>query len=1088
MDAPEAEPSEDTAEVPTLTPRRKRRWIAGGLLGATALGLTIVWIERETIADKVIAGQLEQLNLPATYKIESVGATRQVLTNVVVGDPARPDLTIERAIIEITPTFGIPAVSNVTLIRPRLFGTIRQGKLTLGALDPLLDGGAGGRPEGLPDMDLVLEDGRARLDSEYGAVGIKAEGRGNLKSGFAGTLAAAAPNLTAGDCRVAGGSLYGAIATKNSELGFKGPLRIAAFDCPRQALRLRTVAVQLDATANAAFDALSGQAGLTTGSARFGGQGAAALTGVSRFTFKSGDLTTSYQLTAQGVTGALAASRLAAEGMIRSHDKLAAFDSEGSLTGRDVRPGGTLDGQLADMARSLDATLGGPLLTQIRHGLAREGRGSRLAAGYTLRQTGELTSLVIPRGVLRGGSGADVLALSRFQLAAGGRTGLKLSGNVVTGGAGLPRLDGRIERRPGGTILGQFRMPEYRAADARLALPELALVISPNGAVGFSGTAIASGKLPGGFAQRLVVPLDGNWSARGGLAAGRKCLPLTFDSLTLANLTIDSRKLTLCPPRGGAILRSDARGVRFAAGAPSLNVSGRLGGTPIRIASGPVGFAIPGALAAAKLDILLGPAESANRFQITNLTARIGDDIAGRFSGSDVRLGAVPLDILGAEGDWRYANGVLSISAAAFQLEDRELDDRFRPLIARDATLTLRDNQIAANATLREPASDRELMHAAIAHDLASARGHADLTVPGILFDKAVQPDTLTHLALGVIANARGTVSGTGRIDWTPDAVTSTGKFGTEKLDFAAAFGPTSGVSGTVEFTDLLGLVTAPDQRLKIAAINPGIEVYDGEMSFALLPDHILAINGAKWPFIDGTLELLPTRMALGVPETRRYTLKVTGINAARFVERLELGNIAATGTFDGELPLVFDEQGGWIRGGMLISRAPGGNISYVGELTYKDLSPMGNFAFQTLRSLDFTRMEIGLEGALDGEIMTRMKIDGVRQGEGAKRNFITRSIGKLPIQFNVNIRAPFLRLVTSFKSMYDDDYVIDPRVLGLPGAGGGPIPAPAPTPAPIPAPAPAPAPTSAPTPLPTPPAAIPAQPAIHPPVSRNKP
>lgn len=1069
MDAPEAEPSEDTAEVPTLTPRRKRWWIVGGLLGATALGLTMIWVERETIADKVIAGQLEQLNLPATYKIESVGAFRQVLTNVVVGDPARPDLTIERAVIEIKPAFGIPAVSKVTLIRPRLYGTIRQGKLTLGALDPLLEGGAGGRPAGLPDMDLVLQDGRARLDSDFGAVGIKAEGRGNLKSGFAGIVAATAPRLATANCSAADGSLYGAVTTKDGELGFKGPLRLAAFDCPGQALRLRTVAVQLDGRASAAFDAFSGQAGLTTGSARFDGQGAARLTGDSSFTFKNSDLTASYQLTAQGVTGALAASRLAAEGMVRSHDQLAAFDSEGSITGRDVRPGGALDGQLTGMARSLDATLGGPLLAQIRQGLAREGRGSQLAAAYTFRQTGELSSLVIPRGVLRGGSGADVLALSRFQLADGGRSGLRLSGNVVTGGTGLPKLDGRVERRPGGTILGRFRMPEFRAADSRLALPELALVISPNGTVGFSGKAIASGKLPGGFARGLVVPLDGNWSAARGLAAGRKCLPLTFDSLTLANLTIDSRQLTLCPARGGAILRSDARGVQFAAGAPALNVSGRLGNTPIRIASGPVGFAVPGALAAARLDILLGPADNANRFQISNLTARIGQDIAGHFSGSDVRLGAVPLDILAAEGDWRYADGALSISGAAFRLEDREVDDRFRPLTARDATLILRDNQIAADAVLREPASDREIVRATIAHDLATSRGFADLSVPGILFDQAVQPDTLTHLALGVIANARGTVSGTGRIDWTPDKVTSTGRFGTEKLDFAAAFGPTDGVSGTVEFTDLLGLVTAPDQRLKIAAINPGIEVYEGEMSFALLPDHVLIVNGAKWPFIDGTLELLPTRMALGVPETRRYTLKVTGINAAKFVERLELGNIAATGTFDGELPLVFDEQGGWIRGGLLTSRAPGGNISYVGELTYEDLSAMGNFAFQTLRSLDFRKMEIGLDGALDGEIMTRMKIEGVRQGEGAKRNIITRSFGKLPIQFNVNIRAPFLRLVTSFKSMYDDDYVIDPRVLGLPGAGGGSAPSPTPAPSPNPAPA-------------------PAQPVIQPPVSRNKP
>ena len=66
----------------------------------------------------------------------------------------------------------------------------------------------------------------------------------------------------------------------------------------------------------------------------------------------------------------------------------------------------------------------------------------------------------------------------------------------------------------------------------------------------------------------------------------------------------------------------------------------------------------------------------------------------------------------------------------------------------------------------------------------------------------------------------------------------------------------------------------------------------------------------------------------------------------------MELANLSATGTFDGQMPLEFDANGGRITGGALVSRPPGGNISYVGELTYKDLSAMGNFAFQTLRSL----------------------------------------------------------------------------------------------------------------------------------------
>lgn len=100
----------------------------------------------------------------------------------------------------------------------------------------------------------------------------------------------------------------------------------------------------------------------------------------------------------------------------------------------------------------------------------------------------------------------------------------------------------------------------------------------------------------------------------------------------------------------------------------------------------------------------------------------------------------------------------------------------------------------------------------------------------------------------------------------------------------------------------------------------------------------------------------------------------------------------------------------------------------------------MGNFAFQSLRSLDFQRMQVGMDGELDGEIVTRVRIDGVTQGVGAKRNYFTRQIGKLPVRFNINVRAPFQRLLHSFRSLYDPTYVTDPRELGLIDKGGRPI------------------------------------------------
>ena len=100
----------------------------------------------------------------------------------------------------------------------------------------------------------------------------------------------------------------------------------------------------------------------------------------------------------------------------------------------------------------------------------------------------------------------------------------------------------------------------------------------------------------------------------------------------------------------------------------------------------------------------------------------------------------------------------------------------------------------------------------------------------------------------------------------------------------------------------------------------------------------------------------------------------------------------------------------------------------------------MANFAFEALRSLNYRNMRVEMEGRMAGEIITRLRFDGVTQGEGARRNFITRRIGRLPIRFDINVRAPFFQLLRSFRSLYDPDYVTDPRLLGLVDKSGKPI------------------------------------------------
>lgn len=1017
-----------------------------------ALLLALAWLSRERIADDVISSQLDTLGLPATYRIESIGPGRQVLGSVVVGDPARPDLTIERVEVTLAARFGAPSISSVRLVRPRIYGAFRDGKASFGSLDKLIYGGKPGAPFRLPDMAVDIVDGRGLIESAQGNVGLKLAGKGNLRGGFTGELAAVAPRLEAAGCKASGATLYGTVRITGEQPRFMGPLRAGGLVCDSAGLRLARAAVSLDLAADKSLDGLDARLGLRGGQARLGKVTAAALGGTGALALRKGLLTVRYDLAAETVLSEHARMvRLALVGTLRGVDDLSRIDMEGAVTGRGFMPGAGIDQALQRAVATSHGTFAAPLLGKARAALAAQGANARLDGEFRFRRESGRDSgsfsLTVPRASLVSARGASLVSVSRLQVS-GPAGGMPIVvGNVSTGGEGLPRIAGRMERK-GGVLTMRLAMDDYAAGSARLAVPAMMLTQAANGALGFSGSAVLSGELPGGRAQGLHVPLTGNWSARSGLAIGRRCTPVSFDLLSIGSFTFDRRAITLCPPAGGAILRQDARGLRIAAGLPSLDLTGRMGGTPTRIASGPIGFAMPGQLSARALAITLGPPATASTFRIANLSARIGAAVAGRFDGADVSLAAVPLDIRGAAGAWQFANGQLSLSGADFMVEDRQAERRFAPLAARGATLVLADNRIIADAALFEPKSLREVLRTAVTHDLANGAGRADIAVGGVVFDEELQPDTLTPLALGVIANAEGVVRGSGRINWDERTVTSSGAFTTDSFDFAAAFGPVKGLSGTVAFTDLLGLVTAPHQTLRVASINPGIEVTEGTIDFELRPGSQLAVNGGTWPFLGGTLSLAPTKMNFGVAETRRYTLSISGLDGARLVQQMELGNVNVSGTFDGILPLVFDENGGHIEGGLLQSRPPGGNVSYIGELTYKDLSPMANFAFQTLRSLDYRQMRVEMEGPLEGEIITRINFDGIRQGTGARQNFLTRRIAALPIRFKVNITAPFFQLVTSVRSMYDPAYVRDPRSLGLIDEAGRPL-SPPPSPAP---------------------------------------
>ncbi len=241
-----------------------------------------------------------------------------------------------------------------------------------------------------------------------------------------------------------------------------------------------------------------------------------------------------------------------------------------------------------------------------------------------------------------------------------------------------------------------------------------------------------------------------------------------------------------------------------------------------------------------------------------------------------------------------------------------------------------------------------------------------------------------------------------------------------------------TGIAGTIRFTDLLALESAPHQEVTIRTVNPGIQVTNGVVHYQTLSGTRIRVEDGRWPFAGGELTLDPTLLDFSQPVERRMTFHVNGAAADQFLLQFDFQNLNATGVFDGTLPMIFDERGGRIEGGRLVVRPGGGSIAYLGELSQKDLGLWGNLAFGALRSLNYRSLRIDMNGPLAGEMVTDVRFAGISQGKGAKSNFLIRRLQKLPFVFNVRIKAPFRGLLDSAQSFYDPRRLIQRNLPAL--------------------------------------------------------
>ena len=996
-----------------------------GIFGVILIALFVLWLARKPIANNVIAKELARRGVHATYHLDRIGLRTQRISNLVIGNPARPDLTAKSAQVEMRILLnGGVEVYRIVARGVRLRGRLVGGKVSWGELDRLLPKPKNVKtPFKFPDIAVDIADSTIGLATPFGPVGFAVVGQGNLTGGFKGRLAVASPRLVPGKCELIALRSEVAVSITARRPHVAGPLTAQTFTCAASHLAIAQPRLELDSDFSESFGSFDGKGRLSTPALVAGANGLANLVANVRFNGTPTNVSGGINLAAQK---ARLASIVADATRLKGRYSLDAAKGEIAMVADyDATRAALPAAMVASLTKPLAAaakTPIGPISTAIGEALRRTAGGFDAKGSLRLVNFAGGGAVRIERADVAGPNGARIRVGGRDGVTYYWPTGrIRVDSLIETQGGGLPT--GRIElRQPRGfgPTSGEARFAPYAAGPSRLALDPVRFAAARDGTTEVSTTALLDGPFSGGFVTGLRVPIEGRLGGPLGFSFGHSCLDTRFQSLSVGAMKLGPTRLPICPLGAAIVAQRPGEPLVLGAVAQKVQLAGKLGKGPVRITAARARMLGTDRFDASALGMRLGDPAAPVLLEAKQLDGRFGaKGLAGTFAGGGGIIGRVPLLMSEARGRWTFAKA-LTVDGA-MTVSDRSEKTKFRPLATDNVHFVLAGDTIRTTGTLRHPASGAVVTDVTILHRLASGKGEATLEVPGIRFSQAgLQPDNLTPLTEGVIALVDGTVRGRGRIDWNGTKVTSTGDFGSEGTDLAAAFGPVTGIRGNIHFTDLLGLESAPGQTFQLASVNPGILVENGTMRFQLLAGQLVKVEQGDWPFMGGRLVLRETILNFGKPTPKRLTFAVDGLDAHILIDTFDFKEISADGIFDGVLPMIFDDNGGRIVGGRLDSRAPGGALRYNGVVNKANLGLFGGIAFNALRDLRFRNMIVRLDGDLAGEFATTLTVDEVALGNNKTQRLIRNVLKKVPFKFNVSIKGPFRALIGTAKSFKD--------------------------------------------------------------------
>ena len=961
----------------------RRTWRTVLVLVAVAVVLVMAaaYAGRRAIAREALTGWLRSHGVESQVAFSTFGPGGFTGT-LRIGPAANPDLTAQVAEVRYGLTgwwagkpFGA-TVTSVRLVHPVIKGRWKEGRLTLGALDPLVDTLRKRPPR--PDARqprIVVEDARLRLDTDYGPLLARASAQ--LDNGRLLRLDAAfAP----------------------AEL--KGPDRSVRLG-PGQ-LHLVTVGDQVaSALETTVRDLKLGQ--ITAQEARVRLTARTAYPDLKR---KRGDGAVTQTLTINVRSLAHGATRL-----------------------RDASLEASFNGQSAGWVDTLVVTGDGTaVLGAARADLAgAQVRGLRMTANvgglnWTRRGGGRVTASLATR-VSAEGLNRDKLTLTRLSGALRGSAALAaqggdlaLAGTVAThgdwSGLGAATASDAPEiaalKRAARSFDAETRGLSVTAGEGglRLALTS-PLTVRPTAGGLATIRAQGSGPIYAGGGGALHLAVGGGGLPQADLAVDRY-------RLAPGGLTAQTRikaKAGIGPVRDGVIqaqgeLRAANGAIAFTADHCAA-VSGRLdlGANDVEAISAQLCPTSAPLFTLARGDWRIRAGAKALSATVPFLQAAVSQGAGG------LDLGAVKGRLTG------------SIALSAGTVADTSSDLRFNPV---RATAQARvDGEVwSADIGVTDTAG-RPLGRGVLRHDGAVGGGALTFDTGTLTFaEDGLQPAALSPRAALVASPAMGQARFQGQVGWTKAGATSGGVLDIPGLDFRSPAGQVSGLAGQITFTSLAPLTAAPGQTLKAQRIEALSGLTDAEVTFGIA-DEAVNVAGLDLAVGGGKVRLQPFSLPFAGGQSWKGVVDFTNVQLSDFVEASPFADrVDLTARASGTIPFTVTPEGVRVAGGQLRAISPGRlsirreALSGVAAEGAVVAGPLGektpppttdtftDFAYQAMENLAFQSLDASINSLPKGRLGILFHIKGenappthqeiwLTPQEIITRSFLTR---KLPL------------------------------------------------------------------------------------------